>query len=532
MNANYTAEQIGADYLGVRRMDLSPPGPTPPYTAAIEEWTSLLGHENVVFDRSTREDYAKTTLPKGTTPSGVLRPSSTKEVQEVVRVAHRHGVPLHAISLGKNWGYGDACASTDGQVIVDLRRMNRIREVNVELGYAVIEPGVSQGQMYQHLTENQLPLLLDVTGAGPDASIVGNILQRGFGHTPYGDRFRHTSGFEVVLPDGRLIRTGFGQFENPRAAYVFPSGLGPSIDGLFTQSDLGIVTSACVWLMPRPDVIEGFALKLNDESKLGLLIDRLRELRMEGIVKSTVHVANDLRVLSSRMTYPWEVCNGRTPLPDQVRAKLRRTTGIGEWNVIGGLYGTEGAVRAGRQDIRRRLREVAPVRFFRRRTINFASRVASLAKATGHGQRLSGLVDSVSSAFDLLEGIPNAEHLRGVAWRSQLDSRVSDVRDHGVIWQSPVVPMTASDVTELLALVKPIFASHGFDFLVTLSAVTERAMCCVMSINYDKNREDDRRRAVLCKENLAQSLLNSGFHPYRKSNKEGVATEQSPPLSL
>ena len=498
MNSTFSAEQFGADFLGVVPLSQPREANSVSFSAAIEAWETLLGVENVLFDDSTRANFAKTTLPTGTTPSGVLRPASTEEVQGLVEIAHRFDIPLHPVSRGKNWGYGDACAPADGQVIVDLRRMNRIREVNVELGYAIIEPGVSQGQMYEYLCDNDLPLLLDVTGAGPDASIVGNILQRGFGHTPYGDRFRHTSGFEVVLADGRLIRTGFGQFENAQAANVFPTGLGPCIDGLFTQSSLGIVTSACVWLMPKPEVIEGFALKLEDDSRLGELIDQLRELRMRGVVRSTVHVANDLRVLSSRMSYPWERSNGVTPLPNEIRKDLRRETGIGAWNLIGGLYGSEAEVRAQRKIVRKQLGKVAPVRFFRRRTIERAGRLANLINRTGAGKQLQGLVESVSSAFDLLEGIPNPEHLNGVEWRtreSKAGNEPIDVRNHGLIWKSPVVPMTGEHVSRVLANVQPIFEKHGYDFLITLTAITERAMCCVMSVNYDKTDELKRNSA-------------------------------------
>ena len=74
--------------------------------------------------------------------------------------------------------------------------MNRIHEVNVELAYAVVEPGVSQGQLYEYLEEHETGLCLDCTGAGRGASLVGNALDRGFGHTRYGDHFATACGLE------------------------------------------------------------------------------------------------------------------------------------------------------------------------------------------------------------------------------------------------------------------------------------------------------------------------------------------------
>ena len=209
------------------------PAAKPPYTSAdlqqvLVAWSKVVGQQHVRCDAQTIATYARTTLPRGTTPAAVVLPESASQVQQIVRIANQYHIPLYPISRGKNWGYGDACAPTDGQVIVDLGRMNRICEVNTDLAYAVIEPGVTQGQMYQYLTERQIPLILDVTGAGPDASIMGNTLARGFGHTPYGNHFTHIAGMEVVLRDGRIVNTGYGALHNAQATRVFPSGLGVS----------------------------------------------------------------------------------------------------------------------------------------------------------------------------------------------------------------------------------------------------------------------------------------------------------------
>lgn len=521
MSTTSLANQIGADFLGVTPLNEIKIPDRKVLENALPEWSTVVGKDHVLFDEATRADFSKTTLPRGTTPSGVIRPGSTDEVQKVVQIAHKYNIPLHAISRGKNWGYGDACASSDGQVIIDLRRMNQIREINIELGYAIIEPGVTQGQMYESLCENSIPLMLDVTGAGTDASIVGNILQRGFGHTRYGDRFRHTSGFEVILPDGRLIKTGFGQFDNAQATSVYPSGLGPSIDGLFTQSSLGIVTSTCIWLMPRPEIIAGFALKLKDDSQLGELVDKLRVLKMRGVVRSTVHVANDLRVISSRIDYPWDINNGEAAIPEKAREHLRREAGIGTWNLIGGMYGSKAEIKVQTQEIRSELSAIAPVRFFRRSTIERAKKVAQITRQTQFGIRLAGMVQSVSSAFDLIEGIPSNEHLKGTSWRSNRNESTTDIRDRGLIWHSPVIPMTCNHARQLIELAEPVFHEFGFDFLITLTAINERAMCSVMSINYDKSDSDETRRAFECKQRLVSTLDKVGYYSYRSSNEKG-----------
>src|SRR3546814_3717544 len=85
-------------------------------------------------------------------------PATQAEVVAAVKTAAQHCVPLYPISRGKSWGYGDACPVTAGNVILDLSRMNRIREVDPALAYAVIEPGVTQGQLSEHLRAQGIAL--------------------------------------------------------------------------------------------------------------------------------------------------------------------------------------------------------------------------------------------------------------------------------------------------------------------------------------------------------------------------------------
>ena len=104
-------------------------------------------------------------------------------------------------------------ALQEGALIIILERMNRIHEVDEELCYAVIEPGVSQGQLNEYLKNTGSNLWIDCTDSSPDGSLIGNALDKGVGYTPYGDHFGHLCGMEVVLANGdisyhrRRIRT-------------------------------------------------------------------------------------------------------------------------------------------------------------------------------------------------------------------------------------------------------------------------------------------------------------------------------------
>src|SRR5262245_48083943 len=97
---------------------------------------------------------------------------STEDVCRIVRDAGARGMPLYPISRGLNWGLGSRNPVRDDCIVLDLSRMDAIRQLDLERGYAVIEPGVTQGDLSDRLEGT--PYLLNVTTSCRDSSIVGN----------------------------------------------------------------------------------------------------------------------------------------------------------------------------------------------------------------------------------------------------------------------------------------------------------------------------------------------------------------------
>src|SRR6218665_1220408 len=180
----------------------------------------------------------------------VIRPGSVQEIQAIVRIFHGNNPPagLHAISTGRNWGLGSAEPATDDVVTVDLGRMNSVRRVDCDAGYAVIEPGVTQLCLAEALDGTNR--MLNVTASSGHTSVIGNALERGVGIRR--QRTEDLLGLAIVLSDGEFARLGRRPGQNRRTA-ANPYGLGPSLLHLFTQSNLGIVAAAVVSLLPRPE---------------------------------------------------------------------------------------------------------------------------------------------------------------------------------------------------------------------------------------------------------------------------------------
>ncbi|HIJ65199.1 MAG TPA: FAD-binding oxidoreductase [Candidatus Hydrogenedentes bacterium] len=487
-------------------------------SAAIRDWAQALGDHKVAVDDTALDRYARTTQDRGTRPCCILHPSATEDVQKTMRIASKHHVSVYPISCGKNWGYGDACAPTDGAAILDLSGMNRIVEFDANLAYAVIEPGVTQQQLYAFLQENAPGLWLDCTGAGLGASLVGNTLDRGFGHTRYGDHFLSACGMEIVLADARVLNTGFGHYADARAAHIFRYGVGPFLDGLFCQSNLGIVTKLGLWLMPKPDAFTFFFVRVDQQGGLPEIIDRLRPLRMRGILESAVHIGNDLRVISAAGRYPWDLAGGVTPLPELVRARLRKSRGLGAWNVGGALTGTRGHVRASKRALRNAVGPCGRLTFVDDKILALGEFAARRLAGIGlHG--LERKLEPLKPNYGLLKGMPTDEPLLGTQWRLRRppEGGAGDPLDFGcgVMWVSPVLPMTGEDAKRVLEITEPVFDQFGFEPLATFTLINERAIIGILNVVFDKADAEETARAVACYDALFDGLMNAGYIPYR-----------------
>ena len=490
---------------------------------ALQRWRTVLGPERVVSDAARLDGYTDSTASWSTRPLAVLFPASTQHVVALVGVAADCGIALYPLSTGRNWGYGDACAPGDGQVIVDLGGMNRIVEADATLAYVVIEPGVTQRQLSEYLRDHDLPLWMDCTGAGPDTSLVGNILERGFGHSPYGNRLQHVCGMEVVLANGDIVRTGFSHYPQARNARVFPYGLGPALDGMFTQANFGIVTRVGLWLMPKTAAINHFLCVLDRHEQIGPVVDALRPLRLDGTLRSILHIGNDLRVLSGGTVYPHERAGGVTPLPPSLRAAMRAEAGVGAWTVSGALYGSVAQVALARRAVRHALRASGVrAQFLDERKLALGAWAARLLGQSAAGRKLAAKIALGQSLFEMNRGIPNGRFLAGAYWRRRgglppgFPVGANPARDNcGLLWVSPVLPMQGEALLALHALAEPIFVRHGFDLFVTFSMINERALGGVVTVAYDKDDPAEVARATLCYRELFHAVMDAGYIPYR-----------------
>lgn len=514
----------------------APPDPAPLPEAAARALAAAVGEAHFFTDAARLAPYHRNTLPTDRRVRAVARPADTTEVIALIRAAGEHGLSLYPVSGGHNWGYGSAQPAKDDSVVVDLGRMNRILEVNAELGYAVIEPGVTQGQLAEYLEKNRIPFCVDGTGAGPRASLVGNALERGFGLGQYGDHFAAVAGFEVVLPDGELLKTGFGHFDGAKGRWVYKWGVGPYLDGLFTQSNFGVVVKMGLWLAPAPERIEMAYFACRDENAIVPLVDAFRPLVMRGFVQGSLVIAHRDRTLLMARQYPWEETGGRTPMPPDVARGIAQKGKIFTWSGIAPLYGTQDQINASKKALRAALKgKVDELRFISRGTIRFLDQFKKILSVI-LDMDIPGAVQTLRFTFGLAAGRPGEHSLRMSWWRNTRHATptrdLDPDRDRcGLMWLVPIVPLTGRHVQEFLDVVRPICAKHGFEAPAMFTTVNARALDSTFPVFFDKDNPDECARAAVCYEELLGECLRAGFIPYRNGVQTmGVLTGRDDPF--
>lgn len=213
----------------------------------IERFIEIVGVNHALVDQDVISSYLveQRGLYHGRTPL-VLRPSSPKEVSEIMKLASATGTPI--VPQGGNTGLVGAQQPDESanEIIVSMERLNRIRSIDVEGNLALVEAGVVLHTLQEKVDEKGrfFPLSLGSEGT---CQIGGNLSSNAGGTDvlAYGNTRELCLGLEVVLPDGRILDD---------LRYVKKDNSGYDLKDLFigAEGTLGIITAAVMKLFPKP----------------------------------------------------------------------------------------------------------------------------------------------------------------------------------------------------------------------------------------------------------------------------------------
>lgn len=411
-----------------------------------------------------------------------------------------------------------------GCVIVDLSRMNRILEVDETQQVAVIEPGVTQQQLYDYLEQHHLPLMLNVTGAGGDTSIIGNCLERGVGYRE--SRADSLSGLEVVLGTGEVLHTGLTHFADTTHPHINPFGLGPSLDGLFSQGNFGIVTRAGFRLLPKPTKQLGVICKLHSEGLLGPFVQRLRDLYLEGGLPCVVHIGDRHRtesVLGPILEKAWTKRGselGAGALRQAVR-QFMEDEKFGEWSAVIGVSGSEQMLRAAKRDVRKQLKSFCDVTFVTAGLFERVERLAPLLRLFPPLRNKLLVLPLMREMHGLLLGRPSHVGMTTLYWASDVappmddDDCQPDRDDCGFLYFLPFLPLTADATVQAVNMTRDVCAKHGCIPHMTMNVVNRQIMEAVISLSFRKSDADERAAAHQAMKDVRSAFKKRGWYPYR-----------------
>ena len=427
----------------------------------------------------------------------ILYPKTTKEVQKIVKIANLYRTPLYPVSQGQNLGYGSKAPIFDNQILVDLSLMNKIRELNEVEGYVIVEPGVTQKQLYEFLKEVNASFIADVTGAPSNASIIGNSLEGGFGHTPKGNRRKILADLEVILGNGTLLKTG-----------IFPN-IGPDLSQLFVQSNFGIITAMRISLLPKLEYFESFLISTEYE-KFEELIDGIRKLRQQGTLTSLVHIGNAFRYLMTTGKVPSGFEN-KLLSAEESKKILSNILGInfGDWVAIGALYGSRKEVGARKKEVKRNLGSKGQLYFFNDQKLAQLERGSFFMKMWG--KNTAHFVTGYKILHNLMQGIPTDDPLQNALWR------IEKREELGLLWLSPTTTASGVKVKTIVQIAEPLFQKYQFEMPLTITLVEPERVVGVLNITFNKNNEEQKNRAHQLYHELSQNLKQQGIFPYRES---------------
>jgi glycolate oxidase len=253
------------------------------------ELVSLLGPDITSKDPVRLEENSGDKWFASHLPEVVVTPTCTDQVARLLRFANQGEIPV--TPRGAGYGYVGGCVPVNGGIALSLVKMNRIKEIAVADGVAVVEPGVITGDLQREVRNRRLFYPPDPASL-KNSSIGGNIATNAGGPRclKYGVTRHYVLGLEVVLAGGNIVRLGGRTHKNKT---------GFDLVGLFVGSEgmLGVVTEATLRLLPLPPARASLSLSF---SSIEAAAAAVQKILLEGYLPSALEIADRFTLEAAR----------------------------------------------------------------------------------------------------------------------------------------------------------------------------------------------------------------------------------------
>jgi 4-cresol dehydrogenase (hydroxylating) len=439
-------------------------------------WSDVIPQERIVNNpEQLQYELLNTSGFKPPFVPAILKPANRNELLQIIKHASENNIPLYTYSKGYNWGLGSKLPVQDNCTLIDLSALNKIIEVNEAFRYAIVEPGVTQQQLYEYLEANNFKLMLNVTGSWQHTSVLANMLERGSGFL--GHRIDDLRGLEALLADGTTVRTGFWNHPpSERMIHHFTYGTGPDIKGLFSQSNMGIVTAAVVNLQPKFEQHKMVWCK-TDEQRLPQLVEAIKELYARKYIFSAVHIGNDKRM----------------------KIENKNVDDVPIWTAMFLLSGSEAFCKFVDEEVKAKLAPLSDV------------------YASYYPHELPD--EHLKAIYKYHVGVPGDYFVQAmyqsvgkVADAASLDVDKGTV---GMLCCLPIIPASAKDIADCVEVLNEMGKKYGNIPAATLNPLNDLYLEAVINIYFDLTSEESTQQAHRFNEALHERFFERGFRFYR-----------------
>lgn len=267
----------------------------------IGELTAAVGVDGLITGQSQLQTYECDGLTNfRVMPGAVALPRTAQQVQAIVRLCARDGIPF--VSRGAGTGLSGGALPAAGGIVIGLARMNRILEVDFDNRLVVVEPGVINAHVTQRVAPRDYFYAPDPSSQSV-CTIGGNVAENSGGAhcLKYGFTVTHVLALDVVLPSGDLVQLGSPTLDAP----------GYDLTGVFVGSEgtLGVATKITLRIVKRPEVVQTLLAAFDSIQAAGQTVS---DIIAAGMLPSALEIMDALSIQAAEAAvhahYP--ECNG------------------------------------------------------------------------------------------------------------------------------------------------------------------------------------------------------------------------------
>lgn len=471
------------------------------FDQAVRQFQSAIGSQWVYTDEADVDLYRDAYSPlwgekEEKIPSIALAPQSAEEVQALMRICNEFRVPVYPVSTGRNLGYGGSAPVLNGSVVLDLKRMNRIIEVNEANAFALVEPGVSYFDLYTYIQEKGLNLWIDCPDPGW-GSLIGNALDHGCGYTvnPYRDHFEAHCGMEVVLASGDLVRTGMGALPGSETWQQFRWGYGPWVDGLFAQSNFGVVTKMGFWLYPAPEAFRSGSVLVPRYNDIHELVEITAKLMYSGVLNAGTGLQSPMQFAMGQNPQLQEHYERANEEDIKVLDEYAVSNNVAFWGSQFKFYGPPEIIDASWEYTKKQFAHIPDVQFQEQEYLHFPMTHEELMETADENHL----------------GVPSLS-----VFQLGARSNFNPTGSNGHLGFSPVIPMNGTAVLESQRVMSKVFREMGATtvFNVFPQSYHQRTFTILVGFSITRDADANRKTREIFRE-LVRVAAEHGWGEYR-----------------